>query len=151
MADLDKEALEKRLEQILRLRLDWPEGQDPDQAVADVLREITTDIRTYLEHAPTTIGSRGRTAEGVETVVVEIDRSVIHHKRGSSYDVLGDGEVQISNPPAFFQDGTHGRCLREGDKLTIYRAKDGRLFLRDPDEFNDGRFGAMTSPEAMEG
>lgn len=70
---------------------------------------------------------------------------VRHLKRQSTYDVLGEGTVQISVGQACAAfDGSeveHGRLLAEGDKMTVYRAhEDGELYLRFPDEFNDGRF-----------
>lgn len=62
-------------------------------------------------------------------------RRVRHLKRGSTYEVIGEGEVQISNGVR------NGRWLSEGDTLIAYRAhSDGKLWLRFPDEFEDGRF-----------
>ena len=71
-------------------------------------------------------------------VLFEEVRMVRHLKRNSTYDVLGDAEVQIST-----RDGmpASSRPLHEGDRLTVYRAhENGKLYLRFPDEFADGRF-----------
>ncbi|MDB5971266.1 MAG: hypothetical protein JWQ90_3716 [Hydrocarboniphaga sp.] len=51
-----------------------------------------------------------------------------HLKRGSVYAELGRGEVQSS------------REIVEGDQLVIYRAENGSLWARPPEEFDDGRF-----------
>lgn len=68
-------------------------------------------------------------------------RLVRHVKRGSTYHVLGDAEVQIS----VTRPQDHGgRLIEEGDKLTVYRAADGTLWARFPDEFEDGRFEAVS-------
>lgn len=58
-------------------------------------------------------------------------RRVHHLKRGSDYDVLGLGHLQSSAGPL---------NLVEGDTLTVYIASDGRICLRAPGEFEDGRF-----------
>jgi hypothetical protein len=70
-----------------------------------------------------------------------------HVKRGSFYEYLGEAEMQIAVGETYFtqQDNdprftNNRRSISEGDKLTIYRAEDGRLWARFPDEFNDGRF-----------
>jgi hypothetical protein len=58
---------------------------------------------------------------------------VRHKKRGTTYEVLGEAEVQLST----FQ--TYG--IKEGDKLIVYRSEaDGKLWLRLASEFTDGRF-----------
>lgn len=54
-----------------------------------------------------------------------------HIKRGSTYRVLGEAEAQVAHD---------FRPLRDGDKLTVYQAEDGRLWARFVDEFHDGRF-----------
>ncbi len=60
-----------------------------------------------------------------------------HAKRGSTYRVLGEATAQ-GNPddPWLFSDG---------DKLTVYQAEDGRLWVRYTEEFNDGRFEALAA------
>ena len=61
----------------------------------------------------------------------ERPRRVRHRKRGFNYVVEGNGELQSSAGPI---------TLEEGDHLTVYRAEDGKLWLRVPGEFEDGRF-----------
>jgi hypothetical protein len=79
----------------------------------------------------------------IQAVVTGAVRRVRHVKRGSSYVVLGVGEVQISKgtvSDAGWKEHK-ARVLREGDTLTVYRdIQDGKLWLRFPDEFEDGRF-----------
>jgi hypothetical protein len=70
----------------------------------------------------------------------EQPRRVRHKKRGSVYDVLGEGEVQISRGHGGNSLKKESRRLVEGDTLTVYQGTDGKLWLRFPDEFNDGRF-----------
>ncbi len=66
-----------------------------------------------------------------------LKRRVRSLKRGTTYRVLGEAEVQISKPTL----STKGRLLTEGEKLTVYQAdEDGKLWVRFPDEFEDGRF-----------
>lgn len=65
---------------------------------------------------------------------------VRHLKRGTTYRVLGEGEVQISQEDAGL-DTPHARILEEGDSLVVYRCdQTGKLWLRFPDEFTGDRF-----------
>lgn len=61
------------------------------------------------------------------------ERRYRHLKRGSTYTVVDDGELQTSRP------------LVEGDIIRAYRSEDGRLWLRPADEFLDGRFEEIDS------
>jgi hypothetical protein len=75
-------------------------------------------------------------------------RWVRHKKRGTTYDVLGLAEGQIATPDITLC-GNAGRFVTEGVELTVYRATDGKLYWRFPDEFEDGRFEDIpTTPEA---
>lgn len=60
-----------------------------------------------------------------------------HVKRGYDYQVLGEAEGQVSSTP---DKMAH---LEEGDRLTIYRNVQGKLYWRLPAEFNDGRFSSI--------
>jgi hypothetical protein len=64
---------------------------------------------------------------------------VRHRKRGSLYEVLGEAEVQISNPRVDGPQRGTG-LIEEGDRLVVYRGSDGKLWARFPDEMEDGRF-----------
>ena len=66
---------------------------------------------------------------------------VRHKVRGTKYDVLGEGEIQISG--GLYAFGL-ARLVLEGDKLVVYRGEDGKIWLRFPDEFHDGRFEEVT-------
>jgi hypothetical protein len=64
-------------------------------------------------------------------------KRVRHVKRGSTYLVLGEAEIQISKGK-----GLRGNFaqIKEGDRLVIYQGEDGKLWARFPDDFKDGRF-----------
>ena len=52
-----------------------------------------------------------------------------HKKRGSTYTVVGTGELQSKLP------------VEEGTKLVVYQCEtDGRIWIRPESEFYDGRF-----------
>jgi len=64
---------------------------------------------------------------------------VRHKKRGSTYRVLGRGELQSSSP------------IEEGAMLVVYRCEtDGRLWVRPAVEFDDGRFETLSDAPAMQ-
>lgn len=70
-----------------------------------------------------------------------------HKKRGTTYELLGIAEAQVSTPTVMpvAEGGQPLRPLREGDKLAVYRAEDGiQLWVRFEDEFRDGRFENVT-------
>lgn len=72
-----------------------------------------------------------------EALEARARRRVRSLKRGTTYRVLGEAEVRISKPTLSIK----GRLLTEGEKLTVYQAdEDGKLWVRFPDEFEDGRF-----------
>lgn len=54
-----------------------------------------------------------------------------HLKRGTEYMMVGRAEVQASEP------------LTEAELVAVYRARDGRLWVRRWAEFHDGRFEAL--------
>lgn len=66
--------------------------------------------------------------------------TVRHLKRGFEYEVLGEAEVQLSKPTQGVIGGGIYRPVREGERLTVYRGQDGKLWCRFTDEFMDGRF-----------
>ena len=52
-----------------------------------------------------------------------------HRKRGTVYNVFGEGTLQCSGAP-----------LQDGSPVTIYQDADGKLWVRGTAEFHDGRF-----------
>ena len=72
---------------------------------------------------------------------------VRHKKRGTTYTVVGHAGLQISiadgntvSSDRIGLEPINFKRFHEGDRLVVYRGDDGRLWARDPDEFNDGRF-----------
>ena len=67
-----------------------------------------------------------------------------HKKRGSLYRVIGNATAQVSRGHAFFNPETDDEWvewpLRDGSRLTVYQAENGKLWARFTDEFEDGRF-----------
>jgi hypothetical protein len=62
-----------------------------------------------------------------------------HKKRGTTYTIIGHGELQINKEPV------------DGAELVIYRGEDGRIWVRPEHEFCDGRFERMApAPPAPE-
>jgi hypothetical protein len=57
-----------------------------------------------------------------------------HLKRGSTYIVIGRGELQTSSE------------LPDGADLIIYQGEDGKLWARPTHEFEDGRFEVVPRP-----
>lgn len=57
-----------------------------------------------------------------------------HHKRQSTYRVIGSGELQVSIAD-----------IGDGSELTIYQCeKTGKIYLRAPEEFTTERFGFIS-------
>lgn len=52
-----------------------------------------------------------------------------HKKRGTEYDVVAIGELQMSSD-----------MLVDGASMVIYRGDDGQYWVREEEEFHDGRF-----------
>lgn len=74
-----------------------------------------------------------------------------HVKRGSVYRVLGEAKAQVSTGTIsdISMNGHRARVLREGDRLTVYRADDGSLWVRFSEEFADGRFEPLAAGSAI--
>ncbi|WP_454919265.1 hypothetical protein [Xanthobacter sediminis] len=70
-----------------------------------------------------------------------------HVKRGSTYRVIGEAEAQVSVGRKIIGAGVV-RPIEDGDRLTVYQAKDGKMWVRFSDEFQDGRFAHLPKEEA---
>jgi hypothetical protein len=53
---------------------------------------------------------------------------VKHLKRGSVYEVLGEGKIQTKS------------LLVDYDEVVVYQGEDGQIWVRPKTEFGDGRF-----------
>lgn len=60
---------------------------------------------------------------------VEAGQCWQHVKRGTTYEVIGTAELQMSND-----------LLVDGSEMVVYRGDDGKLWAREEGEFTDGRF-----------
>lgn len=69
---------------------------------------------------------------------VEVGEKYRHKKRGSTYAVVGIGELQC------------GECSYDGEEIVIYRGDDGRYWVRPRTEFEDGRFEFVSNPTTTE-
>ncbi|AFU88166.1 hypothetical protein CcrColossus_gp296 [Caulobacter phage CcrColossus] len=76
----------------------------------------------------------------LETASAQLDRGdkYRHLKRGSTYNVLGQGIAQCETP------------IQDNDALVFYRDGQGRFFARHVDEFHDGRFEKVSAEPPRE-
>lgn len=117
-------------------------------AAEQPLHQVTPDMRTAADKARNEwlskdandqIGALNAALDAAFSLVEKTHRRVRHIKTGGEYTVLGDGEVQLS----VWHDKIFDKPFRriyEGDTLTVYHDDKGKLWLRFPDEFSDGRF-----------
>ena len=61
--------------------------------------------------------------------VLRLGRAVRHLRRGSVYGVVAERASVQSDTP-----------IHEGDELVVYVGSEGRMWIRPPSEFDDGRF-----------
>jgi hypothetical protein len=119
----------------------------------EALRSLPAPAAELVSHDT----SAGETQEGLliadetQTAARTAVRRVRHIKRGTTYQLLGEAEVQISRGAGSNQR-FDWRTLKEGDSLVAYRCEQsGNLWLRFPDEFEDGRFEDLTAQEKADG
>lgn len=107
--------------------------------IRDGLTQATSSARARMDHVPGTVSMMDclQIAREVLKMIDKPMRRVRDLKRGSTYHVLGKAEAQVSNGTL----AAHSRLLSEGQTLTVYRAEeDGKLWVRFPEEFEDGRY-----------
>lgn len=69
-----------------------------------------------------------------------------HVKSGRLERVIGEAKAQVSTGMLSMDIGPkytrsrHYRPLHDGDRVVVYQGAKGELWVRFPDEFNDGRF-----------
>lgn len=135
------------------MRSAWPEGRYviresahggyelalrvADDDAAHKLAEIVSAL--WRGDGPDEAAMRERAAQRVR-----------HKQRGTTYEVIGEAEVQASIAKSW---DVPVLAITEGDKFVVYRSEaDGKLWARTPEEFNDGRFEALPlSSSAPEG
>lgn len=110
---------------------DWEEECENDE----IDRGTTARCGATTTDPPSLIGAYWHSGRPTPEWCPKLPKRVRHVKRGTTYQLLGIAEVQVS---ANFPDPLAG-CV-EGDRLAVYRGDDGKLWARPEDEFNDGRF-----------
>lgn len=71
-----------------------------------------------------------------------------HNKLGSTYTVLGDATAQVSVGDKIFA-GAKIRVIADDMQIRVYQGKDGKLWARFPDEF-DERFTLISDTDVPE-
>ena len=80
-----------------------------------------SDMRTALRAALSA-------ADAIQPPQRDEVRLVRHKKRGTTYEVIGEADLQTERP------------ISDYEVLTVYKGPDGRLWARPSTEFEDGRF-----------
>lgn len=116
-------------------------GEDELSRIWTKVDKIRAKQAAKPRHSPLPAASRTSELEARITALEaqlaefrEASERVRHKKRGSTYRVIGRGELQSASP------------IAEGTTLVAYRCEiDGRLWFRPATEFDDGRFEALTA------
>lgn len=90
----------------------------------------------HSEHCHEAVAQYGEQATAVIAALAAVGqdtRSQYRHvKRGTTYTVIGEAELQMSADD-----------LCDGALMVVYRGDDGKLWVRSHNEFHDGRFEAI--------
>ena len=104
------------------------------QAAAMAMRCAVEGDHTFPYQAPYNAPQSTEMLSGGEQECEGFKPTHRHKKRGTDYQVIGQGILQVS--------GT--AYLGDEYEVTIYQGDDGKLWVRGTDEFNDGRFDALS-------
>lgn len=99
-----------------------------------MLRAFFAELKNRNAPLPFTEDARAALAAALSTEPGEAERwqpTHRHKKRGTTYRLDGYGELQTAAP------------IGDYAKVAIYRAEDGKTWVRPVSEFNDGRFEAL--------
>lgn len=97
--------------------------ENKDEVIDQIARSIVSASHHTVEYEDAL--KEAREVYDVGKKLVEFR----HKKRLTTYNIIGDAELQCSSP------------VEEGDKLIVYRCKEtGKLWARPQSEFFDGRF-----------
>lgn len=111
----------------------------------DIVLNLAKERLDY-EHPATDLEREKRAIDLVESLkqmTIEIHPRIKHLKRGSTYKVWGEAQVQVSAGQVPVADFVidKARVVRDGDKITVYQSEtDGALYARFADEFTPDRF-----------
>ncbi|QPC91475.1 hypothetical protein [Mesorhizobium sp. INR15] len=124
-AAADITALQAKLEAMKKER-------DEDRDDAEVNRQIFFHNTRQMISRSNHFRIRAERAEATVSELLAWKPTHRHVKRGSEYAIVGQAQVQC-------EDG-----LTDYEIATVYRGKDGELWVRRKSEFEDGRFEALT-------
>lgn len=132
MTKLDPRALERAIFEHRRIAANG-NPFEPTYTAEDCIA-MSAAIAAYLDALPSAAAPKPPVGDWFKRKAalegdLEVSAGWKHVKRGTTYDVIGDAELQS------------GRALEEGVILCVYLCREtGRLWARPSDEFHDGRF-----------
>lgn len=142
----EREPVSATFEDRVKRLMDAMEGElDGLSCAPDVAAKILAYVDTGLAPDERAI----RAAPDAPGEPVAFNATHRHKKRGSVYRVIGEAEAQVST--GSYNGCGYSRRFEDGSRLTVYEAEDGRLWARFTDEFEDGRFEALSPLSHKEG
>ena len=122
----------------LRFEETWlaEKSADAIEAQAERIAEIEAENERLIDAGLEAVAEQSARIAELEAVHAGLGQAR-HIKRGSTYDILGEGIIQTRDP------------LIDMDAVVIYRCrKTGKLWARQSAEFYDGRFEIMPPARA---